>query len=123
MNRRTLITVIVGGASASVLAACGVAPQAPAPAPTPAPAATTGAGAKPVVTVGTSATSQPAAATPRSGGILKQAMALEVVSFDPMLKVQNDFAWVGVFDRLTQYDDTLKPQPMLAESWEVSTDA
>ena len=39
-----------------------------------------------------------------------------------MLKVQNDFAWIGVFDRLTVYDDKLKPQPMLAESWDVSTD-
>src|SRR5216684_7117610 len=50
-------------------------------------------------------------------------MALEVVSLDPMLKVQNDFAWIGVYDRLTVYDDALKPQPMLAESWEVSSDA
>jgi peptide/nickel transport system substrate-binding protein len=40
-----------------------------------------------------------------------------------MLKVQNDFAWIGVYDRLTVYDDQLKPQPMLAESWDISTDA
>jgi peptide/nickel transport system substrate-binding protein len=70
-----------------------------------------------------SPTAQPAAATPKSGGTLKQAMALEVVSLDPMLKVQNDFAWIGVYDRLTAYDALLKPQPMLAESWEVSSDA
>src|SRR6266567_1981921 len=112
MNRRTLIALIAGGASASVLAACGVAPQAPAP------AATTAA-AKPAAAAAT----QPAAVSPKSGGILKQAMALEVVSLDPMLKVQNDFAWIGVYDRLIQYDDKLKPQPMLAESWDVSSDA
>jgi peptide/nickel transport system substrate-binding protein len=121
MNRRTLITLLAGGASASVLAACGVAPQAPAPAPTTAPAGT--AAAKPAATVAISATAQPTAVTPKSGGILKQAMALEVVSLDPMLKVQNDFAWIGVYDRLIQYDDKLKPQPMLAESWDVSSDA
>jgi peptide/nickel transport system substrate-binding protein len=123
MNRRTLITLIVGGTTASVLAACGVAPQAPAPAPGPTPAPTAAAAAKPAATVVTAATAQPAAVTPKSGGILKQAMALEVVSLDPMLKVQNDFAWIGVYDRLIQYDDKLKPQPMLAESWEVSSDA
>ena len=26
------------------------------------------------------------------------------------------------FDRLTAYDEKLQPQPMLAESWDVSTD-
>jgi peptide/nickel transport system substrate-binding protein len=124
MNRRTLIKLVIGGASTSVLAACGVAPVAQAPASTPAPAAATVAtAAQPAVTVVTKPTAQPAAATPKSGGILKQAMALEVVSLDPMLKVQNDFAWIGVYDRLTVYDDTLKPQPMLAESWEISSDA
>src|SRR5947207_1552167 len=115
MDRRSVIKLIVGGATASVLAACG-APQTPT-APTSPPAA---AG---VATVQVAATPKPAAPTPKSGGTLKQAMALEVVSLDPMLKVQNDFAWIGVFDRLTAYDDKLKPQPMLAESWEFSSDA
>src|SRR5712691_7082090 len=132
MNRRTLIKLVTGGASTSVLAACGVAPVAQAPAVTPAPAASTVAAvAQPAVTMVTKPTAPPAAPTPtsvpqaqdKSGGILKQAMALEVVSLDPMLKVQNDFAWIGVYDRLTVYDDTLKPQPMLAESWEISSDA
>lgn len=124
MNRRTLIALIAGGASASVLAACGVAPQAPA-APTPAaptPAAPAAA-AKPAPTAATSATAQPAATTPKSGGILKQGYQGDPVSLDPMLKVQNDVVWLGVFERLTAYDDKLKPQPMLAESWDISSDA
>jgi len=33
-----------------------------------------------------------------------------------------DTLW-QVFDRLTAYDDNLKPQPMLAESWEVTPDS
>jgi peptide/nickel transport system substrate-binding protein len=123
MNRRTLVKLLFGGASASLLTACGVAPQSAPPVSTSAPAAASGAAAKPAVTVVTPPTAQPAAPTPKSGGILKQGYSQEVVSLDPMLKVQNDFAWIGVFERLTAYDDQLKPQPMLAESWEVSPDA
>jgi peptide/nickel transport system substrate-binding protein len=121
MNRRTLVKLIVGGAGASVLAACGVASQAPA---TPPPAAAPTTAPAPAATAGSSAATPQAAAatTPKSGGTLKQAVALEVVSLDPMLKVGNDFAWIGVYDRLSVYDDQLKPQPMLAESWEMSSD-
>lgn len=72
----------------------------------PAPAATVSSGAQ-----------------PKSGGILKQGYQGDPVSLDPMLKVQNDAVWLGVFERLTTYDANLKPQPMLAESWEVSADA
>ena len=132
MNRRTLVKLFVGGAGAGVLAACGVAAQAPATSSTPAASAPTPAPAAPTVVVGSTpaAALQPTAAvqpttpaTPRSGGTLRQGVALEVVSLDPMLKVGNDFAWIGVYDRLTVYDDQLKPQPMLAESWDISTDA
>jgi peptide/nickel transport system substrate-binding protein len=123
VNRRTLVKLLVGGASASVLAACGVAPQATAPAATSVTTTASGVTAVPAATAITSATAKPAAPTPRTGGILKQGYPLEVVSLDPMLKVQNDFAWIGVFERLTTYDDQLKPQPMLAESWDISTDA
>src|ERR1051325_9979468 len=116
MNRRSVLKLIIGGATASVLAAC-TAPQTPV-APTTAPASS----GAPSATVQPAATAKPAAPTPKSGGILKQAVALEVLTLDPMLKVQNDAVWIGVFDRLTAYDDKLKPQPMLAESWEASSD-
>jgi peptide/nickel transport system substrate-binding protein len=55
--------------------------------------------------------------------VLKQAYLGDPTSLDPMLKVGNDAVWIGVFERLTTYDDKLRPQPMLAESWEVSSDA
>jgi peptide/nickel transport system substrate-binding protein len=122
MNRRTVVKLIVGGAGVSILTACGVAPQASAPAPTPAP--TSAAAAQPAPpTVAVSPTRQPTAAQPRTGGTLKQGYLGDPVSLDPMLKVQNDVVWVGIFERLTAYDANLKPQPMLAESWEVSPDA
>lgn len=56
MNRRTVVKLMVGGAGVSVLAACGVAPQAPA-APTAAPAA-----AAPAATGGAAPTSAPTSA-------------------------------------------------------------
>jgi peptide/nickel transport system substrate-binding protein len=143
MNRRTVVKLMMGGAGVSVLAACGVTPQAPAAAPTAAPAppaapaaaptpapttaAAAAAAAKPAATTVTvSPTTPPAATTPqpKTGGTLRQAYVPgDPVSLDPMLKVQNDVVWVGVFERLTTYDANLKPQPMLAESWEMSDDA
>ncbi|HEY1291917.1 MAG TPA: ABC transporter substrate-binding protein [Chloroflexota bacterium] len=136
MNRRTVVKLMIGGAGVSVLAACGVAPQAPAaaptapppaPAPTPAPTSAAAAAAKPAATaVVVTPTTPPAATTPqpRTGGTLRQAYVPgDPVSLDPMLKVQNDVVWLGIFERLTMYDANLKPQPMLAESWDISTDA
>src|SRR5436190_11067389 len=84
MKRREVVKLFIGGAGASVLAACGVAPQAPPAAPTAPPAAAAATRTQPVATV-VSATAKPAAPTARSGGTLRQAMALEVVSLDPML--------------------------------------
>jgi peptide/nickel transport system substrate-binding protein len=131
---------MMGGAGVSVLAACGVAPQAPAAAPTAAPAAAapvtsgpaptsapTGAATQPAATtvvVSPTNTSVPTTPQPKTGGTLRQAYYPgDPVSLDPMLKVQNDVVWVGVFERLTAYDANLKPQPMLAESWDMSSDA
>ena len=53
----------------------------------------------------TSADRSAAAAQPKKGGVLKQAFQGDPVSLDPMLKVQNDVMWLGVFERLTAYDD------------------
>ncbi len=131
MNRRTLVKLVLGGATASVLAACGVSSQPSTPTSTattpPAPATSVPQSAKPTLaTVGATRTSVPSGAagpTPKSGGVLKQAYLGDPTSLDPMLKVGNDAVWIGVFERLTSYDDTLKPQPMLAESWDISSDA
>jgi peptide/nickel transport system substrate-binding protein len=132
MNRRTLVRLALGSASASVLAACGVGPQVPAPTAVPQTKPTVAAATTPAAaaaaqpgqtSVSVSPTSPPPAQQPKSGGTLKQGYQGDPVSLDPMLKVQNDAVWLGVFERLTHYDENLKPQPMLAESWEVSSDA
>jgi peptide/nickel transport system substrate-binding protein len=125
LNRRTFIGRVCGVAALPLLAACG---QATAPAaPTAAPAAA----AKPTVAPVAAApaapasvsTPAPAAAQPRTGGTLRAATVGEYVTLDghyysPKVGLAT---WV-IHDTLTRYDDELKVQPMLAESWDQSAD-
>ncbi len=133
VSRRSALRLLVSTAGLSVLAACtgtNVAQPAPAAAPTAAkPAATT----PPSVAATASATS--AAAKPgvqptsvpqaqgRAGGTLRHATTADVATLDPYLVTTNgmETSWL-VFDRLTAFDASLKPQPMLAESWDFSPD-
>jgi peptide/nickel transport system substrate-binding protein len=81
------------------------APAAPAP-PTAAPAPA--AAAKPV-------------AQPKSGGTLRVGQVGDIARLDGQLVNAVDTTWMA-FDRLSSYDDKLQPQPMLAESWDISPD-
>lgn len=62
-------------------------------------------------------------ATPTSGGTLRLAVSSDLTSLEGQLGIPPavDTLW-QVYDRLTEYDDQGQPQPMLAESWEVSSD-
>jgi peptide/nickel transport system substrate-binding protein len=113
LSRRTLLHTLSLGAGMALLAACGVsAPPAAvstssAGAPTPAPAAAI----KPV-------------AQPKSGGILRAAIGGELTSLDGQQNLPGITATVGnAYEGLTRYDDKLQPQPILAESWELSSDS
>jgi peptide/nickel transport system substrate-binding protein len=122
----------------TLLAACQARPAAPgATAPTaapaaqpttaPPPAAATNAVANAAPTAAaTSAAAAPNAAStvsPRSGGTLKAMQAGDLSSVDGHYYTPGAglSAWI-VFDTLTEYDDNLKPQPALAESWDQSSD-
>ncbi|HEX8969898.1 MAG TPA: ABC transporter substrate-binding protein, partial [Chloroflexota bacterium] len=73
----------------------------------------------PAATVG-----QPAAGgQPRTGGVLRSAITADLANLEPHVILPNAYEslWL-VFDRLTAYDAQLTPQPMLAESWEFSSD-
>ncbi len=121
-----------------LLAACTPLPQSPAataPAATPAAAptsaptpsgqaATTNNAAQPTAAT----TSNPSQATAsggqaRSGGTLRTALPSDISSLEGHLYYAWSYetTWLG-FDRLIEYDDKLQPQPMLAESWETSSD-
>ena len=64
-----------------------------------------------------------AAGQPKTGGTLRYAQTADVATLDPYLVTTSgmESSWL-VFDRLTAYDASLTPQPMLAESWDFSSD-
>ena len=151
MTRRDALGVILLSASAALLAACGgpaatpaastapppAAPPPPAPTQAPAakpaapaptaaaptsPAATVAAAATPAVTAVPQAQGKPAV-TPKSGGTLRFGQIGDLVNLDPHFNQgSSENTWLP-YDRLTTYDLAFKPQPMLAESWELSSDA
>jgi len=106
IDRRTALRILGTGAGALLAAAC--APAVPG-VPTTAPSAGQAPGQ--------------AAAQPKTGGTLRFAQTANPVSIDgnSIAGGGNETAWL-VFDRLTQYDAERKPQPMLAESWDLSSD-
>src|SRR5499427_10426616 len=120
LGRRAALRFILSSAGISVMAACTPAPSAPAAAPTtasqPQPAAaqaTPASAAQPTA---------PSAQQPKRGGTLRVGVAGDVARLDGQLYSSINTTWMS-FDRLTAYDANLKPQPMLAESWELSSDA
>src|SRR5262249_5599722 len=111
-----------------LLAAC--QPAVPAPAPPPptsppaAPKPTTAVAAAPAQpTVQVQPTAVPAAA-PKTGGTLRIGQVADILYLEPQpnQKATSPHGWLA-FDRLINYDLTVKPQPMLAESWEQNSDA
>jgi peptide/nickel transport system substrate-binding protein len=132
VSRRAFLTVFGASTGAVVLAACGqaaapaVAPTtAPAAAPTSKPAAAAPAAAT-VAATAPAAAAQPAAAgtaQPKSGGTLQAAHLGDVANLDGHYWSTNGglHVWLS-YDTLARYDQNLKPQPQLAESWDVSTD-
>jgi peptide/nickel transport system substrate-binding protein len=139
LSRRSALAAILSSAGAAVLTACGVgitsqpgATQAlPAPtnapvAGTPAGQATSAAGAATAqattVLAAPAATPKPAAA-PKGGGTLRFGQIGDLVNLDPHFNQgSSENTWLP-YDRLTTYDLSFQPHPMLAESWDVSSDA
>src|SRR5262252_585077 len=117
LTRRSALRLVTVSAAGALLAACGVAPQAPAPpaAPTPAAAkpATNGA-ATPAPTVAVASGATPATQR-KTGGTLRFASTADVPNLDGHQRsaALTDTVWT-VYDRLIQYDANGKVQPMLA---------
>jgi peptide/nickel transport system substrate-binding protein len=137
LSRRTALRLLGSSAGIALLAGCGVAPQAAAPTTAAAPAA---AAPKPVVATPTAASiavsapkpTAPAptpaapvsgAGQPRRGGTARYSIQADLSSIDGHVRTPGavDSLWL-VFDHLTIYDQKLQPQPMLAESWDLSPD-
>jgi peptide/nickel transport system substrate-binding protein len=132
-TRRDVLQWLGSATVASLLAACSQpAPAAPtvASAATTPPAAAaaapaTAAAAAPTAptTVSAAPKAASAAGAPKPGGTLRVGMIGDLGTLEGQQVTQ---ASVNVtflaFDRLIDYDEKLTPQPMLAESWDVSTD-
>src|SRR5215467_11934871 len=124
-SRRGFLKLVGAGATLPLLAACQAAPGSPVP---PGPTAPVAASGQPtVVAAPTSAVAAPTAAaagSPKLGGTLKAMQAGDLSSVDGHYYTPGAglSAWI-VFDTLTEYDDNLKPQPALAESWDQSSDS
>jgi peptide/nickel transport system substrate-binding protein len=138
LDRRAALKLLGSSTAVALLAACGPAPQASAPtaasapttAPKPAPTtaaaapAPTTAAAAPAPTAASVSTPAPASAgQPRRGGIARYSIQADLSSIDGHVRTPGavDSLWL-VFDHLTIYDQKLTPQPMLAESWDLSPD-
>jgi len=107
VSRRSALRLLACGAGLAVTSACSLAGTAP-PAPT--------------VPVNTSKPA-PAAGAPRRGGTLRLAIPADITSLDGHISSSVLSITTGnIFDRLVAYDIKLQPQPMLAESWDVSAD-
>ncbi|MBV8085578.1 MAG: ABC transporter substrate-binding protein [Chloroflexi bacterium] len=147
ITRRAALGLILSSASAAILAACG-GTAAPSSAPassassqaSAAPASTAAsaaASAKPATSIapvlsavpassaipaGSAAAAKPSAA-PKAGGTLRAGLQTDLPNVDPHFNSPSgyDTLWQA-FDRLIQFDNKLQPQPMLAESWDLSPD-
>jgi peptide/nickel transport system substrate-binding protein len=111
LSRRAALQLMASTAGMALVAACGAAQQGP---PAPAPPAPT--------VFATAAATRPSG-QPISGGTLRVALPADLATLDGHTRTPQSLAsiWL-IYDRLTAYDDNLKPQPMLAESWDVSSD-
>ncbi|MBV9596891.1 MAG: hypothetical protein JOZ87_08500 [Chloroflexi bacterium] len=123
----SLGTALVAACAPAVVPVAGTAPPA-APAQTPAPP--TGPSQTPAPTVGPAQTLAPASATPSTpaaqptrGGTLRAAIVGDLTSIDGQQSLPGVSGTVGnAYESLTRYDASLQPQPMLAETWDLSTD-
>ena len=116
VTRRAFLALFGAGTGAVVLSACG----APAPSGAPAAAPTQLAAA---TRAGAATTPAPAAGQAKSGGKLTAAKLGDVATLDGHYWSPNGglHVWLS-YDTLARYDANLKPQPQLAESWDLSTD-
>jgi peptide/nickel transport system substrate-binding protein len=142
-SRRRMLEALCASAGTICLAACtssvgslSTGTAAPVPAATPTSAAATAPAATPVVAIAaTSAPTPPATVSAgasagvsasgdvKRGGTLRAAMVGDLTSIDGQQSLPGVTATVGnAYETLTRYDDNLQPQPVLAESWDLSGD-
>jgi peptide/nickel transport system substrate-binding protein len=116
ITRRQALRLLAVGPGTLLLAACGAAGQPAAP-----PASATQVSSSAPASAATPAAA--AAAQPKASGTLRAIQAGDLASLDGhYYTTGNGLSIWLIYETLTQYDDNLKPQPALAESWDQSAD-
>jgi peptide/nickel transport system substrate-binding protein len=130
VSRRSVLALFAAGTGSLLLAACGGATAPPAPAASTPVAGNALNNASPAPSAAAASTVTPAAAAPidsaqtKSGGTLRAAIVGDLPSIDGQQMLPGINATVGnAYETLTRYGNNLTPQPVLAESWDVSTDS
>src|SRR5579862_4752257 len=119
LSRRQALRQIVSIAAVALGAAC-----APLSAQTPvAGNATVAKAPTGAATPGAAGTSSASPAQPKPGGRLRIGAVGDVPTLDGhVLTTQGFLTYDQVYETLIRYDGQMTPQPILAESWNVSTD-
>jgi peptide/nickel transport system substrate-binding protein len=122
-SRRSAIRLLGIGLGGLVLGSCGPPAPIPSPAaPTAAPPQPTPASVAPTATV--VAPPRPATAQPKSGGTIRTGQVGDIANLDGHYANQLSATTVQLaYEKLVVYDTKLQPQPVLAETWDVSSDS
>jgi peptide/nickel transport system substrate-binding protein len=117
LSRRRALAIVGAGFGAVVLAACKPSTEAPGPALSTVSSPTQ-------TSIGVSSPTLTSTGAPKAGGRLRFAMATDLDQGVEAARLGNAYtpSVFMMFDTLTAYDAQRKPQPLLAESWDWSTD-
>jgi peptide/nickel transport system substrate-binding protein len=111
----------MASSAVALLAACGNPPPTPSATSSAAP---TSVGVTPASTsVTTPAAAAASTPQPVSGGSMRFAITADLATLDGHSRTPGSYEsnWL-CYDQLLNYDDKLQPQPMLAESWDLTPD-
>jgi peptide/nickel transport system substrate-binding protein len=126
LSRRHALAALAAGFGGVVLAACGDAgvPASLAQSGTAGNPSTGSTATFSPTTTAAATAAKPSAGAPKTGGKLRFAMATDLDQGVEAARLGNAYtpSVFMMFDTLTAYDAQRKPQPLLAESWDWSTD-
>src|SRR4051794_37857374 len=120
-RRRTVLRLLAIGGAGLLLSACAATtPQAPAVAT---PASGAPSGARPTVAAAASTSVAAATVQAKPGGTLRSAIVGDLAGIDGQQSLPGINVTVGnAYEQLTRYGENLTPQPLLAESWDLTSD-
>src|SRR5689334_21088863 len=123
VSRRSTLRLLALGLGGVVVAACSPAtPSSPAPSTSVPPAPTPGNAA--AATVTSVAAPQSTGVTPKAGGTIRTGQVGDIANLDGHYANQLSATTVQLaYEKLVAYDTKLQPQPVLAESWDISADS